>query len=72
MSLAAATLTHEDWPQAVETYIANGWTDGLPVIPPTPEAVEAMLAAAGLNGPEELGTIPTRSLTITAEAVAVN
>jgi hypothetical protein len=71
-TLESATLTHEDWPQAVETYIANGWTDGLPIIPPTPEAVQAMLAAARLNGPEELGSIPTRSLTITAEAVAVN
>lgn len=72
MTLAAPTLTHDDWPQAVETYIANGWTDGLPVIPPTPEAVEAMLVAAGLTGAEELGTIPTRSLTINAEAAAVN
>jgi hypothetical protein len=71
-TLTSATLTHKDWPQAVETYIANGWTDGLPIIPPTPEAVEAMLGAAGLSGPEELGEIPTRSLTITAEAVAVN
>jgi hypothetical protein len=71
-TLASATLTHEDWPQAVETYIANGWTDGLPIIPPTPEAVQATLDAAGLNGPDELGSIPTRSLTITAEAAAVN
>ena len=26
-----------------ETFLANGWTDGLPIIPPTEEAVAAML-----------------------------
>ena len=72
MTLASETLTHEGWAEAVEAYIDNGWTDGLPVIPPTAEAVEAMLAAAGLRGPEELGQIPTRNITVTAEKAAVN
>lgn len=72
MTLASATLTHDGWQEAVETYIDNGWTDGLPVVPPTAEAVEAMLTAAGLLGSEELGSIPTRSITVPAEKVAVN
>lgn len=71
-SLTSATLDHDSWTDAVETYLANGWTDGLPVIPPTPEAVEAMLAAADLHGAEELGAVPTRSVTVTAEKVAIN
>src|ERR1043166_4096612 len=29
----------------VEWYFAQGWTDGLPVVPPTPEAVDAAVAA---------------------------
>ena len=72
MSLTSATVTHDGWVEAVDTYIDNGWTDGLPVIPPTVEAVEAMLAAGGLDGSEALGEIPTRSLSISAEKVAVN
>src|SRR2546423_10585218 len=31
----------------VEWYFEQGWTDGLPVVPPTPEAVDAAVAALG-------------------------
>ena len=31
----------------VEWYFEQGWTDGLPVVPPTPEAVDAVVAALG-------------------------
>jgi hypothetical protein len=72
VSLRSATVESDGWVEAVDAYIDNGWTDGLPVIPPTPEAVEAMLAAAGLDGTEALGEIPTRSLTVEAEKVAIN
>ena len=27
----------------IEWYFEQGWTDGLPVVPPTPEAVAAMI-----------------------------
>ena len=30
----------------VEWYFEQGWTDGLPVVPPTPETVAAMVAAS--------------------------
>ena len=59
MSLTSPTVEHEGWVEAVDTYIDNGWTDGLPVIPPTVEAVEAMLAAGGLDGTEVLGDFYT-------------
>jgi hypothetical protein len=72
VTLSSATFTHEGWPEAVESYIESGFTDGLPVIPPTPESVEAMLAAAGLDGTEVLGEIPTRNISVPAEKVAVN
>jgi hypothetical protein len=72
MTLTSNTLTHEGWAEAVEAYIDNGWTDGLPIIPPTEASVRAMLAAAGLAGDESLGEIPTRSLSVSAEKVAVN
>ena len=31
----------------VEWYYAQGFTDGLPVVPPTPEKVEAAVVALG-------------------------
>jgi len=72
MTLSSSTLDHDGWSEAVETYIDNGWTDGLPVIPPTPDAVSGMLAAGGLSGTDVLGTIPTRSISVSAEKVAIN
>jgi hypothetical protein len=72
VTLESDTLVHEGYPQAVEAYFESGYTDGLPVIPPTPEDVEAMLAAANLGGPEVLGEVPTRNVTVTAEKAAIN
>jgi hypothetical protein len=57
---------------AVEFCFQQGWTDGLPVIPPTPERVEAMLAAARLDAKQEIAFITNRSVSITAEKVAIN
>ena len=31
----------------IEQYFENGWTDGLPVVPPTEDSVQAMVTAAG-------------------------
>lgn len=56
----------------VETFMERGWTDGLPVVPPTPARVEAMLAAGGVEPDEVLGGIPSRGRVLTAEFAAVN
>jgi hypothetical protein len=58
--------------EAVEYCFQRGWSDGLPVIPPTVDRVEAMLAAAGLDAKHEVGFIAHRSVSITAEKVAIN
>ena len=49
-----------------------GWTDGLPVIPPTAEAVAAFVAAAGRPGDEVVATLPPRKGEATVEVIAVN
>ena len=33
----------------VEAYFERGWTDGLPVVPPTPAKIEAVVAALGVD-----------------------
>ena len=55
-----------------EDYISRGWTDGLPIVAPTPERVEAFLAASGLDADEVLGTVTTREVTVRAGDAAVN
>jgi hypothetical protein len=60
-------------PQAlIEAYYDAGWTDGLPVVPPTEATVAAMLTGAGLRGHEVLGEIPGRNTVVTADKVAIN
>lgn len=70
--LTSATHTFDDLDGALEAQFELGFTDGLPVIPPTPERVAAMLGTVGLAPDAVLGTVPTRDVTVTAEKAAVN
>ena len=49
----------EDPTHAIELCFEQGWTDGLPVVPPTEPAVRAMLEAAGLEPDKEIASSPT-------------
>ena len=71
-ALASKRYTLEDPSGVQEFFHSRGWTDGLPVVPPTPEAVRACLEWT-LMAPEQLvGIEPVRSRPITAEKLAVN
>ncbi len=70
--LHAARHAYDDYAALAEDYDARGWTDGLPIVPPTPEAVEAFLAAANLAPDTILGEVPTREVVVTAEHAAIN
>jgi hypothetical protein len=61
-----------DTVDAIEFYYAKGWTDGLPVVPPTEASIRAMLQAAGLDPGEEIAFIEQRQVSVTAEKVAIN
>src|SRR3954469_10263211 len=52
----------------LEDMLERGWSDGLPVVPPTPERVEAMLA--GRDGSSSLGAVPPSHGEATLERVA--
>ncbi|MBI3969210.1 MAG: hypothetical protein HY329_26510 [Chloroflexi bacterium] len=70
--LSAERYTFDNANDAIEYYFEKGWTDGLPVVPPTEEKVRAMLAAGGVSPDETLMSVPTRSRIVTAEKIAIN
>ncbi len=57
---------------AIEDCYARGWTDGLPVVPPTPDRVAALLDFAGMEPNEILGVVPVRNRSLSAEQAAAN
>jgi len=62
----------DDFEAVQELYLERGWTDGLPVVPPTPERVAAMLAATPLSPQDIIGEIPPIWGSATVEKLAVN
>jgi hypothetical protein len=58
--------------EAIETYFERGWTDGLPIVPPTPEMVASFLEAANRQPGHVLGVETTKGAVITAEKAAIN
>ena len=61
-----------NWEDALEHYFREGLTDGLPVVPPTPEMVQALLDFCGLAPDDVLGVEGIRRKQFPAEKVAVN
>jgi hypothetical protein len=61
-----------DLAQAMDLCYERGWTDGLPVVPPTEPAVGRMLDAVGLPADAQLAFITNRQVAVTAEKVAIN
>ena len=55
-----------------ELYQQKGWTDGLPIVPPTEERVVECLRAAGLAATDIVGVECIRQRPIAAEKVAIN
>jgi hypothetical protein len=55
-----------------ELYYSPGWTDGLPIIPPTEGRVQAMIAAVGHDPEAVVATIPPKWGQATIRKLAVN
>ncbi len=70
----AARATHVEVStlDAIEECYRRGWSDGLPVVPPTVERVAAMLDHVGLAPEHVLGEVPARRRVLTAERAAAN
>jgi len=70
--LASQRYAVDDFAHAMDLCFEKGWTDGLPVSPPTEARVRAMLDGAGLEPDQQLAFITNRQVAVTAEKVAVN
>jgi hypothetical protein len=63
---------YETYRSFADDYADSGWTDGLPVLPPTVERVREVLKELALEPDEILGGIPTQDVSVTAEQVVIN
>ena len=70
--LASQRYTLDDPADAQEFFHSRGWTDGLPIVPPTAASVQACLDWAGLPADHLVGVEPVRQRAVTAEKLAVN
>ncbi len=72
MPLSSRTHQVADAEAAQELFDRNGWGDGLPIVPPTPDRVAALVAASGHEARQVIGQIPEQGRELTIEKVAVN
>lgn len=64
-----------DWDdpiEAMEQLYRLGWTDGLPVVPPTAQRVEQFIEYGGRHADEIVGELPERRREISVEKIAAN
>jgi hypothetical protein len=71
-TLVSRRFTAKDEADALDLAFDKGWSDGLPVVPPTESRVRAMLDAAGLAPDRQIAFIAHRAVPVTAEKVAIN
>ena len=62
----------DDLLAAIDYCYQQGWTDGLPVVPPTPDRVHATLAFEGRPPETIIATHPATGLELSLHAAAVN
>lgn len=70
--LSARQIEIPELSDEMEVCFERGWTDGLPVVPPTPERVLAMLKGTRRKPDELLGVIPPNKVPCTVEKAAIN
>jgi hypothetical protein len=74
--LAPVTATAESYEAAVQkfnqVFLDNHWGDGLPMLPPTREAVQAMLKGTSRSPSEVIGTVAPKNGIATIEKIAIN
>ncbi len=70
---AAATFVFPGAYEEIDAhYQEHGWTDGLPIVPPTEAAVREFLKVSDRDPREVVGVLPPRQGEATVERIAVN
>lgn len=72
VDLRAERIEADDALGAIELFFERGWTDGLPVVPPTEERVRAMLDSVRRDPGEIAGRLPERRRAVSVEKIAIN
>jgi len=72
MDLRSSTVDVTDEYAAMEYFWDQGWTDGLPIVAPTQDRIEACLAHAALDPEDVIGSYEARASALTAEKLAIN
>jgi len=70
--LSSARVEVADAAEAAELFLQRGWTDGLPIVVPTPDLVSAFVSATGSAPTAVLGELPEQNRSLTVEKLAVN
>ena len=70
--MATRTYPVESESEAVDLFRSHGWTDGLPIVVPTRERVDACLEWALMAPDQVIGVEPVNARALTAEKLAVN
>lgn len=70
--LRAKEVILDETVDPIEACYQNGWTDGLPVVPPTPDRVEKMLRGTERSPQELITSVPPKWGKATVEKIAIN
>lgn len=70
--LNARRVEYGEYDDDIELCYERGWSDGLPVVPPTDVRVMRMLAGTRRRADEVIGQIPPNLAACTVEKVAIN
>ena len=72
MQFQSTSYDLADSAETQEFFHSRGWTDGFPIVPPTPTAVQNCLEWAGMPADQLIGIEPVRARAIVAEKLAIN
>lgn len=71
-ALHARTVEVTEAEDIMEACYHRGWSDGLPVVPPTPLRVMRMLQGSERDGSEIIGDVPPDRVACSIEKIAIN
>lgn len=72
MQLQSTSYDLTDSADIQEFFHSRGWTDGFPIVPPTPELVQNCLEWVGMSADQLIGVEPVKERAIVVEKLAIN